>query len=145
MARWVVTRTINAPVAKVFGLVADPAQFAKATPSTTRVEFSGDKKSGVGTRYTSYRQWRGKERGTDLLITEHVPNDHVRIVNEQPGETWDSTFAVKADGPRTVVTVTMDGITGNLVKRFMFKFVIHGMVQKAMEADMDAMKAYCER
>jgi len=77
-------------------------------------------------------------------VTEYVPGQRVRMVNVTHGTEWDSSFSVQSNGTGAVLTLTMDARTRRLVARIMMR-LITGMVQRALDKDMDAVKAYCER
>jgi len=144
VARWVVTRTIAAPVDRVFSTVADIAQFSRAIPQIVRVEYLSDVRSGVGTRFRETRLMKSKEITTELEVTEWVGDDHVRLLADSHGTVWDSVFMVRQEQGATVLTLTMDALAGGLIPRLM-TFFIRGMVQRALEGDMDSVKAFCER
>lgn len=144
MPRWVVTRTVAAPVETVFATVADISRFSRAIPQIVKVEFLSDVRSGVGARFRETRLMRGKEVSTDLEVTEWNANDHVRLVADTHGTIWDSIFLVQRDQGGTLLTLTMDSRATALLPRIVTLF-IRGMVQKALEGDMDQVRAYCER
>ena len=66
------------------------------------------------------------------------------MVADSHGTVWDSLFTVKSDGGSTALELTMDARPHKLLPKLMNP-LIKGMVQKAVEKDMDAVKAYCER
>jgi carbon monoxide dehydrogenase subunit G len=134
--RWTSTRTIDAPADRVFRTVADPEEFQKAIPGGSSVEYLTPSRSGVGVKFRATRLMKGKPSTFEQEVTEFVPAEHVRLVNVTHGTVWDSTFRVRSDGRATVLTLTMDAQTERLIAR---------MVQKALDMDMDAVKAYCER
>jgi hypothetical protein len=140
----VVTRFINATPETVFQTVANIREFQKALPHATGVEFLSDQQSGVGARFRETRILRGQEAITELEITEHVENERVRMVNDNPGTVWDTTFAVSRDGGKAILTTTMHAVARKLLPRLMNP-LIRGMVAKAVETDMDLVKAYCEK
>ena len=79
MVRFVVTRRIAAPVNVVFQTVAEIEQFSQAIPRIKRYEFLSESRSGVGTRFRETRSMNGKDRATELEVTEYVENQlHVR-------------------------------------------------------------------
>jgi carbon monoxide dehydrogenase subunit G len=141
--RWTSVRTINATTDRVFRAVADPEEFQKAIAGGSSVECLTGSRSGVGMRFRSTRLVKGKPSTFEPEITEFVPGEHVRLVNVTHGTLWDSTFSVRAAGRATVLTLTMDATT-RLLARVMTR-LIAGMVQKALDTDMDAVRAYCER
>ncbi len=138
-----VKRTIHAPVDLVFKTVSD-INFSKAVPHIVSAEILSDTKSGVGTRFRETRLMNGKEAKTVLEVTEFVENGRVRMVADSHGTVWDSLFTVKPDGESTALELTMDARAHKLLPKIM-NSLIKGMVQKAVEKDMDAVKAYCER
>ena len=86
----------------------------------------------------------GKKATTELEVTEFVENDRVRMVADSHGTVWDSLFTVKSAGESTDLELTMDARAHKLLPKLM-NLLIKGMIQKAVEKDMDAVKTYCER
>lgn len=142
--RWTSTRAIAAAPSRVFRAVADPEEFHKAIPGGSRIEYLTPTRNGVGTKFRSTRISKGKPSSFEMEVTEFVPEEHVRIVNVTHGTLWDSTFSVRPNGASTVLTLTMDARTDRLIARLMNRLV-GPIVQRALERDLDAVKAYCER
>lgn len=139
-----VTRTIDAPVERVFRAITDPEQFSRAVPDIVKVEHLSGARSGVGTRFRETRLMNGREMATELEITEHVENERVRMVADSHGTVWDSVFRVrKAPGGATELSLTMDARPHTLAATIMTP-LIKGVIQKALVKDMEAMKAFCE-
>ncbi len=138
------TRSIRAPLEKVFSTVADIRQFSKALPHVVSFEFLSDMEIGVGTRFRETRLMKGKESVTELEVTEYVENDHARMVADSHGTVWDTVFSVKEEEGHTVLTMTMDARAYKLMPKLMNP-LIKGMITKAVESDMDQVKAYCEK
>ena len=108
MASITVTRVIEAPAGVVFRTVADIGHFSQAVPHIVKVEFLSELKSGVGTRFRETRLMNGREASTELEVTEHVENDHVRIVSDAGGAIWDTVFTVSPSGKGTELTMVME-------------------------------------
>jgi carbon monoxide dehydrogenase subunit G len=144
MANVTVTRQIDAPVDVVFRTVADVEQFSQAVPGILRVEFLTDVKSGVGARFRETRMMMGQEASTELEVTEYVENERVRLVSEAGGALWDTVFTTVPDGEGTALGMVMDAKAQSAGARTMLPLII-GVVRKAVEQDMDAIKAFCER
>jgi carbon monoxide dehydrogenase subunit G len=142
--RWTSSRTINAPVERVFRTVADPDEFQRAIPGGSSVEYLTPNRTGVGVRFRATRVMKGKPSTFEQEVTEFAPPEQVRLVNVTHGTVWDSTFRLQSDGGATVLTLTMDAQTERLLAWLMTR-LIAGMVQQALDGDMDAVKAYCER
>ncbi len=139
-----VTRIIEAPVAAAFATIADVRRFAQALPHVVGQEFLSEGRSGPGTRWRETRLMNGRKTTTELEVTEQVQNDRVRIVAVAGGTVWDTTFTTRADGGRTVLTMTMEARAFRLLAR-LFNILIRGMIEKAASRDMDLVKAFCER
>lgn len=144
MGRTTVTREIRAPLARVFDVIAHIENFRKAIPHIVEVEFLSDTRRGVGARFRETRLM-GKRRATvELEVTEYVANQHVRLVSEAGGTCWDTLFRVKQVAPdRVELTLVMDATPRNFFAR-VINPLIAGMIRKAVEADMDAVKKFCE-
>lgn len=143
MSRTRVRRTINAPVEKVFDTVAHIENFAEAIPHITNVEFLTESHRGTGTRFRETRVMKGREATTELEVTEYDENDKVRMVSESGGTTWDTVFRMRSEGGATELVMVMDARPNNLGARLVNPF-IKKTVAKALEADLDAIKRYCE-
>ncbi len=144
MANATVTRRIDAPVHVVFRTVAQVEQFSQAVPGILRVEFLSEVKSGVGARFRETRMMMGREASTELEVTEYVENERVRIVSEAGGALWDTVFTVVPDGEGTALGMVMDAQPLSMSARMTLPLII-GTVRKAIEQDLDAVKAFCER
>jgi len=145
MRRTTVTRQIGAPRDRVFEVVADVRRFSQALPHVVRYEFLSELQSGVGTRFRETRLMNGREATTELEVTEHVQNDRIRLLaDDHHGTVWDTLFTVvDADDGSTILTMTMDARSKTWIARIMV-FLVAGMVRKAVERDMDGVKAFCE-
>lgn len=144
MSRTEIQRTIAAPADQVFAAVADVRQFSRAVENIERVEFVSDTRTGPGTRFRETRRLRGREATVELEITEFAPPERVRFLSEAGGVKWDTVFTVaRARGGNTRLTMVMEATPLTLPARLMVP-LMKGMVRKAIAADMDAVRAYCE-
>lgn len=144
MSRTVVTRNISAPLAVVFNTVSNIEHFSKAIPEISGYEILSDVKSGVGTRFRETRVMSGREAVTELEVTEFVDNSRVRLVADTHGTVWDTLFTVQASNGHTELRLTMNAKAHSLLSRVTTP-LIQGMVKKAIEKNMDAVKEYCEK
>ncbi|MYH48229.1 MAG: hypothetical protein F4151_01535 [Gammaproteobacteria bacterium] len=144
MSRTEIQRTIAAPANKVFAAVADVRHFSRAVEHIERVEFLSDTRTGLGTRFRETRVMRGREATVELEITEFAPPERVRFLSEAGGVKWDTVFTVVAGRDRnTRLMLVMEATPLTFPARLMVP-LMKGMVRKAIAADMDAVKAYCE-
>ena len=143
MTRATVIKTIAAPVERVFETIADIRNFKKAIPHIIDIEFLGDKRKGVGTRFRETRMINGKRSTTKLEITDYREHDRLRIVTDSHGTIWDSLFALEEADGGTRLTLTIDAKAHQLFARLMNPMVMPA-IQSAIASDLDLVKAYCE-
>ncbi len=143
MATITVIRSIQAPAEIVFQTVADPRRFAQVIAGVTQVELLSETTSGAGTRFRQSRVMNGKETTMDFEVTEYVENQRIRIVNETHGTVWDSLFTLDSSNTSTRLTMRMETRSRRLLPRLLMPLVCL-FVKKAVEKDIDAVKAYCE-
>ena len=143
MGRIATTRHIQAPVERVFDLVAHIENFQKAVPDIVGIEYLSETRRGSGTRFRETRRMGRREATCDLEVTEYEPGQHVRIVSDAGGTIWDTVFRVKPSGDGTELEMVMDDRPHKLLAKLMTP-LIRGFVRKAVAKDMDAVKAFCE-
>lgn len=143
MTQTTVITKINASVEKVFSVIADCSQFSKAVPHIIKVEYLSENTTGLGTRFRETRLMGKREMSTELEVTEYSENEYVRMVSDQGGTIWDTLFTVIDHEGQTNLKVVMDARAYKFLARI-FNPLIKGMIKKAIEGDMDAVKAYCE-
>jgi len=144
MAQVKVTLEISSPVEKVFDTVAHIENFKKAVPHILEVEYLTDSTRGEGTRFRETRLMGKRRASTELHVAEYVPNERVRMVSDQGGTVWDSLFETTATSETTTrLDMVMDARPHTLLAKITVP-LIRNMVQKAVEADMNAIKTYCE-
>ena len=128
----------------VFRTVAHIERFSEAVPHILRVEFLSEVKSGVGARFRETRMMMGREASTELGVTEYVENERVRIVSEAGGAVWDTVFTVTPHAQGAELKMKMEAQPRSMSARMTIPLII-GTVRKAVEQDLDAVKAFCER
>lgn len=139
----IIVKLINAPVDKVFGTIAHIEEFSKVVDDIIKVEFISENKTGIGTRFRETRLMKGKEASTELEIREYIENEMVRIVSDSHGTIWDTIFTVEKVNGATKLTTHMRAIPGNFFTG-LINSLIKGLIEKAIEKDMEAVKNYCE-
>lgn len=143
MSSITVAQQINAPVSLVFKTVSDIRDFSKAVTEIMNVEFLTEREYGIGTKFRETRNMNGREVSTELEVTEFKENEHIRIISDTMGTIWDSTFTVKAKENGTELILMMDANAYKLLPKLINPFM-KGVMQKALEKDLLAVKQYCE-
>lgn len=80
----------------------------------------------------------------DQEVTEYVAGRHIRMLNLTHGVLWDSTFSITENDGASSLTLSMRSVTRNPLKRVMMR-LIAPMVQRALDKDVEATKAYAEK
>lgn len=135
--------TIAAPVERVFDAVAHIDRFSDAVPNIRDVEYLSDIRRGVGTRFKETREMNGREASSVLEVTEYEENKRVRLVSDAGGTVWDTLFTVQPANGETELAMVMEARPHTLLARVSTP-MIKGMVAKAIQADLEAVKEYCE-
>ena len=139
----VATRTIQAPLASVFETLTSPEIYKQAVPDIKSVEFLSEKHTGVGARFREVRECRGREAATELSVTEWSPNERVRMVAAEGGCEWDTVFEVRENAGTVHMDMHMDARPLTVMAKLMTPFML-GVISRAIESDMDAVKRWCE-
>ena len=136
-------RTIDAPLEVVFEAISDVRNFCEAVPHITHIEFLSDQRTGVGTRFRETRSSNGRTQTVELEVTEYFENSRVRMVSDAGGTLWDTLFTVEPASHAIELTMSMEVKPYRLFAK-LFSPLIRSAVVKGVEADMDALKVYCE-
>lgn len=145
MASLTVVRSIRAPVEVVFRNIADHRRFGEAVGGVTHFDFLSPMEMGLGTRFRQTRTMNGQTTTMDFEVTEFVENKRIRIVNETHGTVWDSVFDLEPADDGSTLTMRMETKSRSLLPKILLPIMIPLFIKRAVEKDVDALKAYCER
>ena len=143
MKQFTSQRAIDAGIDEVFDLVAHIENLRKALPHVTNVEFLTEQQRGVGTRFRETRRMGRREATTELEVREYEPPNTVRLVSDAGGTVWDTTFRLTGTSAATQLSMEMDAIPHTFMAKLSLP-LIGRAVAKAIESDLDAVKAHCE-
>lgn len=136
-------RSIAAAPEQVFQVVAHIEEFQNINPNITNIEFLTESHTGVGTRFKETRLMKGREATSTLEVTEYDPPSSVRMVSDEGGTIWDTIFTVTPQGEGSVLKMHMEARPYKLAAKLVTPLILK-MVSKAVESDMDGIKAHCE-
>lgn len=139
----IISRTIDAPLERVFKTISDVRNFRNAVPHIINVEFISEQQVGAGTRFLETRVMNGREQTVELEVAEYVDNQRVRMISDEGGTIWDTLFTVSQGSTNVTLDMQMDIKPHTLFARLMTR-LIRKMVVKAVESDLDAVKEFCE-
>ncbi len=136
--------TIKAPVARVFDVVAHIENYQEAIPHLIEIEFLSEIKRGVGAKFRETRLMGKRKASSVLEVTEYIENETARFVSDAGGTIWDSVFSFNAlNENETELSLHMDAQPYKFLAKLMTPMIM-GFVGKAVMADMQAIKVFCE-
>ncbi len=138
-----VARTIQAPPEVVFQAVTDIGNLPATNPEILRVEFLSEQRAGAGARFRETRLMGRKEMDTELEMTEFSPPISARMVSDQGGTVWDTTFVVQPSSSGAELQIHMDARAHRLLAKIMNP-LLQGLYRKGLQKHLDAVAAYCE-
>jgi carbon monoxide dehydrogenase subunit G len=106
MAKFSLTKRIDAPVEEVFALFTDFAQAAGRIPAITKLELLTPGAIGVGTRFRETRMMFGREATEEMEITAFEPGRSYEISCHSCGAMFHTTFRFDPEGTGTIVSAT---------------------------------------
>lgn len=135
--------SIPAPPAAVFEVIAHAERFAEVVPHIERIEFVSEQRRGVGTRFRETRLFKRREATSELEVTGYEPPRLVRLVADEGGTVWDSTFtlAASADAATTDLTLVMTASAYTWSARLLNP-VLRRVITKGLVDDLDAVAAH---
>ena len=144
MKQITISHHIKAPLEKVFDVIAHIDNYQNAVAHIKKVEFLSETKRGVGAKFRETRDMKGREVSSTIEVTEYNPNESVRFVSDEGGTVWDTLFTTAASDNETTMTMNMQALPYKLFAKLLTPFIM-GMISKAIEQDMLALKEFCER
>ncbi|MEZ6043260.1 MAG: hypothetical protein R3C20_22415 [Planctomycetaceae bacterium] len=148
------SRTVNAPLAKVFQVISNPDKFRQAVQGISGIEFLSECRHGSGTRFHETRTINGRTCRTTLEVVDFRENHMVRMVSDVGGAVWDTVFTVsqprakdtQPDGSMntsTTLTMHMESRPHNVIARLLAPTLVR-LCSGTIESDMDSVRDYCE-
>lgn len=149
-----VGRTIAGSTRAVFDTVANGRNYGEAIPDIDTVEFLTEHEVGVGARFRETRRFNGWQvilarvfalSATESEVTAFEDGKMVRLVTEEAGAYWHTTFTVTPsdDGDRTRLEMFVEVKPHSLLGKLMTP-LLKMAVPKGLAADVEAVKAYVE-
>ncbi len=140
------SKQIAAPVDIVFDVFSDGVNLQDRIDGITKVEILSDVKQGVGTRWRETRIMFGRAATEEMEISAFQPNKSYDVVAASHGAHYHTRYTFSAKDGGTQVDMVFSAKAVSLAARLMtpLAFLMKGATQKALEADMDALKALCE-
>ena len=142
-----ITKQIAAPVELVFDVFSDITKIDNHLSGITKVVILSDMKEGVGTRWRETRTIFGREATEEMEISDFKPNQSYDVIASSRGTDYHirHTFTPKDGGTQVdmIFSSTPTSLPAKLISSLGFLF--KGTTRKMLEADLDELKALCER
>jgi len=143
-----VTRTVRAPVPRVWEVATDLAGMPAVMSGIERVEVLTDGPFSVGTRWRETRRMFGREASEEMRVVEaEAPNSYL-VHADSHGMHYVTSFAFRAAGDDTTeVTMAFGGEARSSMSKVL-GFVTGPLsvrsVRKAVEQDLADLATACE-
>lgn len=140
---------INAPVNKVFNTFSDVTKISDIVEGINKIEILSEKKQGEGLKWKEYRTMFGKEATEVMWISDFQINKSYEIKAESNGVKYNTVYSFESLGEdKTKVQMIFEGkpqsLFGKIFSPIMSIFFT-GMTKKALMADLENIKEYCEK
>lgn len=144
MAVVTVTTPVAANADRVFHAISDVEHLPDTVPAIVSVEFLGERRTGVGTRFRETRRMGNQTHRTELEIVAFDPDARtLRMVSRTPGTLWDTTLAVHPTGSGSELVLRMAAESAGW--RRLLHVAMRGLYRRGLAAHVAAVKAWCER
>lgn len=127
----------------VFRVLTDVERSPEVLPEVKRVEIVSDTRSGLGMKWKETRRMMGRDATVELEIVDWQPPHRLTVRSSVLGTSYESVFSLTpaSGGTHLVHDFTSSGagfVSG------LFEKLTAGPMKKSMQADLEAIKAYCE-
>jgi uncharacterized membrane protein len=142
----VVEAEIAAPLAKVFDVFTDLAHAPERIRAIETVEVLTPGPFAKGTRFKETRTMFGKQATETMEVADFQPGKSYAITAESHGARYRSTFEFEPVGSKTRVRLSFSATPVSFAAKMMSSMMglMAGSVEKAIRADMEDLKAFCE-
>jgi carbon monoxide dehydrogenase subunit G len=143
-----VSRTVRAPVERVWDVFTDLSQAAERLSGVEKVEVLNPGEFKVGTTWRETRVMHGKTAVEQMTITVCEPPSHYIAEAQSRGTHYKSEFTFVPDGDETLVTMAFGaeshGAVGKVVGAVLGGFISRAAT-KTMQQDLDDLADAAEK
>jgi uncharacterized protein YndB with AHSA1/START domain len=142
------SRTIDAPLERVWEVATDVAGWVNTSPGIDHVEPLNGTEFRVGLRWRETRTMPGRQETEELFLAEVDPHRSYTVAAQTQGIQYTTTYTFAATDPqRTVVTVVFIARPSGFVTKVLAIVTAplgKRMVAKALAADLDGLARSAE-
>ena len=138
---------VAAPADRVWAVVTDIGSAQSSIPAIRKIEFLGEKRHGLGTRWRETRVMFGREATEDLEITEWRPPGEYVVTARSHGCDYRSVVRVLPAPAGARLEFEFGATTRTLVAGILAALTLPFMgraIRKALSDDLAALKRRCE-
>ena len=138
---------VAAPAERVWAVVTDIGNAQSNIPAIRKVEFLGETRHGLGTRWRETRVMFGREATEDLEITEWRPPREYVVRARNHGCDYCSVVRVHARGAASTLEFEFSARPLTLFAKIMAGLTLPLMgkaIRNALDGDLAALKRRCE-
>jgi carbon monoxide dehydrogenase subunit G len=142
-----VTIDVAAPAERVWATVTDIGNAASNIPAIKKIEFLGETRHGLGTRWRETRVMFGRDATEDLEISEWRPPDEYVVTAHSHGCDYRSVIRIRPAGDGARLEFVFCATARTLFARIMATLMLPLMgkaIRKALADDLAALKRRCE-
>lgn len=132
-------RVLSASPDDVFAVLANPEVAAEVIPCVVSSELLGGE--GVGMRFRETRAMGKRQMTMDFEVTEYDRPTHLRVVCDDHGTLWDSSFDLRAVGGGTELSISMDARAHQLLPRLLNP-LMKPLFKNGLVKHLDALEAH---
>lgn len=144
----VATRSINAPLGRVWSVFTDLESSAERLSAVEGVEVLTDGPFAVGTTWRETRKMFGRTATEEMCVTDLEHHTSYSVGAMSQGTTYVSRFDFSQTGPvTTTVRFTFTGETQGVVRKAIATLMwplFRRRLEKELRRDLDDLAAHCE-
>lgn len=147
MAKFTVTKTIAAPIERVFAAASDFPNAAKFIQGIKKVEMLTEGKIGVGTRFRETRVMFKREATETMEVSTFEPPRSYTLGCTSHGCRYATSFTLEPRGKETEVQMRFDATPLTFMAKVLgviFAPMMKSVVREITK-DLDDLKAHCEQ
>lgn len=142
------TITIEAPVERVWPLVADIGRHGEWSPRQYRMEWTGGEPNAVGSTFHSVG-WlpNDKHHAMQGRVTVNEPMTRFELVSSDDGTSateWTNRYDVTSQGARTTVVKTMIGPPNSGFAKLAYAIALPLVVRPGVQKGLEMLKTKAE-
>ena len=136
--------TVNAPVEKVFGYLADLSRHHEWALHGLEVSQTSEGPVVVGTTFQSRGRMWGLDIRNENVVTEFVPNHRIVFESVSPGGRFCNAFTIEEHGATTLLVKQVEVVQPSMLLWPLVRFGFPLVAGRRLDQDLQRIKAKLE-